>query len=309
VPRMDSILLTVSGCAFDLILFSITFSLVMFGFSASFYVVFGPEVEDYKTLGDSFGALMRMLLGDFDYAAISASNKVMAPLLFYSFILVGFMILLNMFLAIICDSFAEVKGNQSEEDLEYYTKLRDAIVSNISTLISRKKRIHELAENLSAADTDMDSLIDEKELAAALKDNPRAYEILQSEGAKELLSKYDVSGDGVLDKAEMTQILKDLASKELELQGEIDAAETKKADVMDDLRDAAAGGGGGGMVNFDTTELEQRIDKVEGQIKELSRNVAKKLSLMIDLLMSLSDQVSNSHAVQQQNASNAIVSR
>lgn len=41
----------------------------------------------------------------------------------------------------------------------------------------------------------------------------------------------------------------------------------------------------------DTRELEGRIERVDMQIKELSRNVAKKLSLMIDLMMSLSDQI------------------
>jgi hypothetical protein len=59
------------------------------------------------------------------------------------------------------------------------------------------------------------------------------------------------------------------------------------------------GGGGvaGGAVMFSgglmgsTEELEQRIEKVDLQIKDMSRNVAKKLSLMIDLMMSLSDQV------------------
>ena len=41
----------------------------------------------------------------------------------------------------------------------------------------------------------------------------------------------------------------------------------------------------------DLGPVNERIDKVEGQIKEMSRNLAKKLSLMIDLMMSLSDQI------------------
>mmetsp|Transcript_18147 Transcript_18147/g.59274 ORF Transcript_18147/g.59274 Transcript_18147/m.59274 type:complete len:1019 (-) Transcript_18147:50-3106(-) len=302
VPRMDSIILTVSGCMFDIALFMIMFMTVMFGFSAAFYVIFGPEVPEFKSLGDSFGALMRSLLGDFDYGALSDANSALAPILFYFFNALVFMVLLNMFLAIICDSFAEVKGNQSEEDLLFYSKLKDQIVQQLGQMLNRRKRIQDLAADISAADTDMDQLIDESELAAALKDNPRAYEILQAEGAKELLKKYDVSGDGVLDKAEMTQILKDLASKEMEVQAEIDAATEKKDEVLGDLADAASGarahGGGTVVANFDTTELEGRIDKVEGQIKELSRNVAKKLSLMIDLLMSLSDQISNTGSAQ-----------
>jgi hypothetical protein len=38
VPRMDSILLTVSTCSFDLFLFFIMFSIIMFGFTAAFYI-------------------------------------------------------------------------------------------------------------------------------------------------------------------------------------------------------------------------------------------------------------------------------
>ena len=48
----------------------------------------------------------------------------MAGLLFFSFILMGFMLLMNMLLAIVCDSFADVKGNQTEEDLNYFYNLR-----------------------------------------------------------------------------------------------------------------------------------------------------------------------------------------
>ena len=45
---------------------------------------------------------------------------------------------------------------------------------------------------------------------------------------------------------------------------------------------------------------------MEGQIKEMSRNVAKKLALMIDLMMSMSDQITNVQAAPAQN-SHAIV--
>ena len=56
--------------------------------------------------------------------------------------------------------------------------------------------------------------------------------------------------------------------------------------------------GGGGMVaaHVDLKPVEDRIDKVKGQVKELSRNMAKKPSLMIDLMMSLSDQISATSA-------------
>ena len=48
----------------------------------------------------------------------------------------------------------------------------------------------------------------------------------------------------------------------------------------------------GAAANVDLTQVENRIDLVDQQVKELSRSMTKKLSLMVDLLMSLSDQVS-----------------
>ena len=54
-----------------------------------------------------------------------------------------------------------------------------------------------------------------------------------------------------------------------------------------------------------STEFKQRIERVETQIGEMSRSVAKKLSLMIDLVMSLSDQVANQAAASHQAAAAA----
>eukprot|EP00232_Nephroselmis_pyriformis_P001496 CAMPEP_0182913856 /NCGR_PEP_ID=MMETSP0034_2-20130328/38248_1 /TAXON_ID=156128 /ORGANISM="Nephroselmis pyriformis, Strain CCMP717" /LENGTH=1001 /DNA_ID=CAMNT_0025050585 /DNA_START=146 /DNA_END=3151 /DNA_ORIENTATION=+ len=295
VPRMDSILVTVSAASFDLALFMVMAVCITFGFAAAFYVCFGATLFNYKTIGDCFGALTRALLGDFDYQELSDANRVMAPVLFYAYFVMVFFVLLNMFLAIINDSYAEVKGNQSESDLLFYSNLRAKLKEKVSMLFSRKQNIHNLAQELMVSDSNMDDMIDESELQSALKDNPRAYEILQTTGAKDLLAKYDVSGDGVLDKAEMTAILRELAEKEASVQKEMDDETGKGKGIM---RGSGGGGAGGqmmvaGNVKVDLAEVEARIDKVEGQIKEMSRNVAKKLSLMIDLMMSLSDQISN----------------
>ena len=146
--------------------------------------------------------------------SIYDSNKVMAPLLFYLLQVVMFFILLKIFLAIICDAYADVKGNQSEEDLNFYSNLKDQLLDKISSLVKRKRDIKDLTEDILASDRNVDGLIDEDELKEVLKDNPKAYEILNSRGAKDLLAKYDVNQDGVLDKAEMSVILRELAEKE-----------------------------------------------------------------------------------------------
>merc|ERR1711871_1000355 len=92
----------------------------------------------------------------------------------------------------------------------------------------------------------------------------------------------------------MTEILKQLATQEAELQHKIEEEHKEEAKAVEELKTkehetqlrfpSAA-------MNFDTSKLEDRLDKVEGQIKDMSRNVAKKLSLMVDLMLSLSDSV------------------
>lgn len=309
IPRMDIMIVTVQRAAFDLLLFIFMAFLVMFGFSAAFYVTFGGNLHNYKTLGDALGALNRIALGDFDYAELYDTNPLMAPLLFYTYVAVVFFMLLNMFLAIINDSFIDVKSEQTEEDLAFYRNLRDKIMGQMKDAFKRKEDVNQLAKMLQGADTDMTGLIDEKELAAVLENNPKAFNILQTGGAKELLAKYDVSGDGVLDKNEMTAILKELAEKEAEIQHELDAAQDAEAEMQHKIEeagladnmaagDAAVGGGtgrGGGSV--DLSELEARMENIEGSMKEMSRNVAKKLSLMIELMMSLSEQVTSTQAM------------
>ena len=162
---------------------------------------------------------------------------------------------------------------------------------------------------MKSADKDNDNRIDEDELREALKDNPEALQLLETTSIKDLLTKYDIDEDGVLDKDEMVKILEDLATKESEIQKEISRV---KSDADD--RPGAGGGeyersriraikqgsmGRGGDALFGDPNVAARLDRVESQVKDMSRNMAKKLSLMIDLIMSVSDQLTNSSAGRQ----------
>jgi len=314
---MDAIFTTISAASFDLFLFSIMAVIIFMGFASAFYVCFGMELESWKTLGDSLGSLMRILLGDFDYPELQETNKIMAPLLFYLFIFVSFFVLLNMFIAIICDSYADVKAAQDDEDLRFYENLFRSIQSSIANFLRRKEAIHEITKEMKSADKDNDNRIDEEELREALKDNPEALQLLDTTTIKELLQKYDIDEDGVLDKEEMVKILEDLAAKEGEIQKEISRVKNDGVTGGDDGRHGggygvgeyersrirairqhgSAGHGAGGEALFGGEggqNVAARLDRVESQVKDMSRNMAKKLSLMIDLIMSVSDQLTNS---------------
>ena len=56
--------------------------------------------------------LTQMVLGIFDYAELEASNQILAPLLFTTFVVLVVLILMNIFLAILNDAFSVVSERQ-----------------------------------------------------------------------------------------------------------------------------------------------------------------------------------------------------
>ncbi|XRB15048.1 polycystin 2 [Pseudoscourfieldia marina] len=241
----------------------------------AFYVSFGADVYEYRTLSAAHSTLALILLGDFDYAAIYDSNKVMAP---RSSTCYGGDVL-HPPQHVPGDYLRRLRGCQGQSErggLELLLQPQGSPLDKISNLVTRKRAIKDLTEDILASDRNVDGLIDEDELKEVLKDNPKAYEILNSRGAKDLLAKYDVNQDGVLDKAEMSAILRELAEKEAEIETEMKIAETDEAEAEAHIASHGVGGavrgGGGGMVaaHVDLKPVEDRIDKVEGQVKELS---------------------------------------
>lgn len=101
---------TLSRCAWDLVAFGLMFAIVFVAFAQLGYMLFGTENGDFRTYGDSLMTLLRTVLGDFDYVAIEKANRVLGPIYFVSYIFFVFFVLLNMFLAIINDTYAEVKS-------------------------------------------------------------------------------------------------------------------------------------------------------------------------------------------------------
>uniref|UniRef100_A0A452FK49 Polycystin 2 like 2, transient receptor potential cation channel n=1 Tax=Capra hircus TaxID=9925 RepID=A0A452FK49_CAPHI len=55
----------------------------------------------------------RIVLGDFNFAGIQQANRILGPIYFITFIFFVFFVLLNMFLAIINDTYSEVKADYS----------------------------------------------------------------------------------------------------------------------------------------------------------------------------------------------------
>jgi polycystin 2 len=102
---------TLSRAAKDLSGFSIMFSIIFFAFVQLGYLLFGTQVQDFRSLTDTLFTLFRMILGDFNFRDIERADTFLGPVYFLSYIFFVFFVLLNMFLAIINDTYGVVKAD------------------------------------------------------------------------------------------------------------------------------------------------------------------------------------------------------
>ncbi|XP_066471167.1 polycystin-2-like protein 2 [Tiliqua scincoides] len=104
---------TLSRCAKDIIGFAIMFFIIFFAYAQLGYLVFGSQVDEFSTFQNCIFTQFRIVLGDFNFASIEHANRILGPIYFITFVFFVFFVLLNMFLAIINDTYSEVKADFS----------------------------------------------------------------------------------------------------------------------------------------------------------------------------------------------------
>ncbi|XP_053961010.1 polycystic kidney disease 2-like 1 protein [Anastrepha ludens] len=101
--------MTFAKCYKDLLGFLVVFFVLFLSYAVLGMLLFGNDHHDFYLFFKAYWAVMRMVLADFDYTGVEKANRVLGPLYFVSFIIIVYFILINMFLAIIFDTFREVK--------------------------------------------------------------------------------------------------------------------------------------------------------------------------------------------------------
>ncbi|KAG7264667.1 hypothetical protein CRUP_038841 [Coryphaenoides rupestris] len=115
---MSQLSSTMSRCAKDLVGFAIMFFIIFLAYAQLAYLVFGTQVNDFSSFQASIFTQFRIILGDFEFSEIEETNPVLGPVYFTTFIFFMFFILMNMFLAIINDTYSEVKADMSQQRSE-----------------------------------------------------------------------------------------------------------------------------------------------------------------------------------------------
>lgn len=63
--------------------------------------------------------MFRIILGDFNFQELQQANRILGPAYFILYVFFVFFVLLNMFLAIINDTYSEVKAELADKENEF----------------------------------------------------------------------------------------------------------------------------------------------------------------------------------------------
>ncbi|XP_075735913.1 polycystin-2 isoform X2 [Rhipicephalus microplus] len=254
---------TLSRCSKDVAGFSIMFFIVFFAFAQLGYLLFGTQIQGFSSFVNAVFTLLRLILGDFDFEEMEAANRVLGPIYFLSYVFFVFFVLLNMFLAIINDTYAEVKSEISQQKnefelVDYFKKGYNSILGKLG----KRDQIVDIQNALKMADTNHDNKLTFDEVRKTLKaQNFSDMEI------EMLFSKYDVDGNRELNEQETKEMMAHLEGQKVLLDEEIQREKTSGNDNASGGGGGGSGGGGdGGISSEELTILTRRVDRMEHSI-------------------------------------------
>ena len=190
----------------DLVSFLFLFFILFSGFSIMGHMLWGTVMWDFRSYWNSSFALARMVSGDFNYAEMELHHPTFAPIFFNLFMVVVYFILINMFLAIINDSFAVVNSTprQSSSLVRTFKKFCSRLVRRLQGKEAKREVKHakrishkKLLVQMMRAGLTKKSVITVEDLQEAL--GPDAPADL----AHEILATYDKDKSGTLEASEL----------------------------------------------------------------------------------------------------------
>ncbi|XP_070614130.1 polycystin-2-like isoform X2 [Erythrolamprus reginae] len=208
---MNQLSTTMSRCAKDVLGFAIMFFIIFLAYAQLAYLVFGTQVNDFSTFQDSVFTQFRILMGDFDFTEMEEANGILGSVYFTSFVFFMLFLLLNMFLAIINDTYSEVKTDmiQQKSEMELSDLIKKGYTKAMVKLKLKKTPVDDISESLRHCGGKLNF----DELRQNLKGKGHTDAEIEA-----IFTKYDQDGDQELTELEHQQMRDDLEKeRDLEL--------------------------------------------------------------------------------------------
>ena len=117
--RMSMLVQTVKVSSAPLFSFFFIFLLFFLAYAQAAFLMFGPVNEDYSSFVVAAQTMLSMTLGGFDFIGLQDANRLVGPIFFISYMVLIFLILVNVFVSIVNDSFAEVSSDVAKQTNEH----------------------------------------------------------------------------------------------------------------------------------------------------------------------------------------------
>ncbi|XP_077883341.1 polycystin-2-like protein 1 isoform X1 [Ictidomys tridecemlineatus] len=209
---------TLARCAKDILGFAVMFFIVFFAYAQLGYLLFGTQVENFSTFIKCIFTQFRIILGDFDYNAINNANRILGPAYFVTYVFFVFFVLLNMFLAIINDTYSEVKEELAgqKDELQLSDLLKQSYNKTLLRLHLKKERVSDVQKVLQGGEQE----IQFEDFTKTLMELGHAeHEITELTAA---FARFDQDGNHILDEKEQEQMRQDLEEERVALSAEIE---------------------------------------------------------------------------------------
>ena len=119
--------------------YSIIFSIIFLSYAQLGLLAFGSDIQRYSTLQRMlYSEFLMCLGGKMDLAELKRANRVLGPLFGFSFNMLMAFIFLNFFVAILNESYENVKDNTDKQSKEF--EMADFILDRLTELMGFKDR-------------------------------------------------------------------------------------------------------------------------------------------------------------------------
>lgn len=135
-----SIMMTSFRVSRELLLsYSVIFSIIILSYAQLGTLSFGSDMPRYSSFQRTlFSELLMCLGGKMDLSELRRVNRVLGPLFGFSFIMLMSFIFVNFFVAILNDSYEDVKDNTDKQSKEF--EMADFILDRLSELLGFRKQ-------------------------------------------------------------------------------------------------------------------------------------------------------------------------
>ena len=116
--RMGIVTRTITNAAVDLFHWLILFGLIFFLYVYMGFLIFGTAILSFSTVERSFQTCFGILLGEIGVTEemFNLPNRASVYIFYYTFIMIVFFVLINVFLAIIVDAYVDVKNKAENSE-------------------------------------------------------------------------------------------------------------------------------------------------------------------------------------------------